>query len=323
MMDVQQLGSLIAHRLTLASVLGLLTWFGINEMTRNEKALTIDDLTVEQSSDWVVLEKSIDSVRVNFRGARNAILRLDPTQLRIVVPVNGNDEAIVKCQILPRHVISPGGVSVESIVPDTLTIRRSRVEASREFTMNQVVVRTLADAGSTSLSVEPQEVAVTVKGAKDSLDGNNLERVRAFVDCVGLAPASSDDIAVQVDLPPGLQLLSVAPKTVNVQAAALPEPEPAPEPTEPTPSPDAPEGPEKPNGEDAPDRPDAPRPPDTADSPGLGPLPLGSDPLGPPRDPQNPDNLDTPGTLAVPPTTELAQPPSPPAIPPNTPAPEL
>jgi len=276
MLDLQQMGSFVSHRLTLACVLGLLTWFGINELTRNEKALTIEDVTVEQSADWVVLEKSVDSVRVNFRGSRNEILRLDPSELRIVVPINNSDEAVVECEILPRHVISPGGVSVESIVPSKLTVARSRVEESREFTKNHVTVLTLADAGSTALSVEPQEVAVTVKGAKDSLDENNLKRIRAFVDCVGLVPASSDDLVVQVDLPPGLQLIMVAPKTVNVQAAALPEPDPPP--------------PDNPPPADSPPIPDT-DPVDPIPSPDED-LPPGSDPVDPPPDPDLPGDED-------------------------------
>lgn len=277
MLDLQQMGSIVSHRLTLACVLGLLTWFGINELTRNEKALTVDDVTVEQGSDWVVLEKSVNSVRVNFRGSRNEILRLDPSQLRIVVPINNSDKAVVDCAILPRHVISPGGVSVESIVPNKLTITRSRVEESREFTLNHVVVRTLADAGSTALSVEPREVSVTVKGAKDSLDENNLKRIRAVVDCIGLAPASSDDLEVQVDPPPGLQILSISPKTVNVQAAALPEPEPEP-PADPVIPPE-----------------ENPVPLDPV-------IPPGSDPLDPPLDLDAPDSPERPGTVAAPPS---------------------
>lgn len=294
MLDLQQMGSLVSHRLTLACVLGLLTWFGINELTRNEKALTIDDVTIEQSSDWVVLEKSVDSVRVNFRGSRNEILRLDPSELRIVIPINDNDKTIVDCEILPRHVISPGGVSVESIAPRMMTVIRSRVEESRDFTMKNVAVRTLADAGSTALSVEPQEVSVTVKGAKDSLDENNLKRIRAFVDCVGLAPASSDDLAVKVDLPPGLQLLSVSPKTVNVQAAAVPEPEPEPAPPTPIPAPEV-----------IPEVPSDPLDPA---------VPLGSDPVDPPIDPDGPDSPQGPGTVASPPsdTINSENPPSPP-----------
>jgi len=305
MLDLQQLGSFVAHRLTLACVLGLLTWFGINELTRNEKALTIDDVTVEQSSDWVVLEKSVNSVLVNFRGARNEILRLDPSELRIVVPISNGDKAIVECEILPRHVISPGGVSVESIVPNKLTITRSRVEESREFTLNHVVVRTLADAGSTALSVEPSEVSVTVKGAKDSLDGNNLRRIRAFVDCIGLAPASSDDLVVQIDPPPGLQILSVSPETVNVQAAALPEPEP-PEPLKPVEPPADPT-----DSTDPVEPPDDV--PDTPSDPGDPALPLGSDPLDPPDDPDAPDSPQSPGTVAPPesPVASMARTPPP------------
>jgi len=304
MLDLQQMGSLVSHRLTMACVLGLLTWFGINELTRNEKALTIEDVTVEQGADWVVLEKSVDSVRANFRGSRNEILRLDPSELRIVIPINSDDKTIVDCEILPRHVIAPGGVSVESIAPRMMTIVRSRVEESREFTLNNVVVRTLADAGSTALSVEPQEVAVTVKGAKDSLDENNLKRIRAFVDCVGLAPASSDDLAVQVDLPPGLQLLNVAPKTVNVQAAAVSEPEP--------PGPVLPAFEQPTNPVDPPE--EIPEMPSDTDDPAV---PLGSDPLDPPLDPDAPDSPQSPGTLAAPenpvarnpqPATRAAQP---------------
>jgi len=218
---MERLKQILFGHFSLAVVMALITWFGIREVTKHERILTVDQVTFDPGDDWVVLERSTEQFVVSFRGSKSEILQLNASQVRIDLGKAAQDageEIISEVQL--RDVVSPGGVSAVNIEPKEITIRRSRVERSDEITLTDRRILTLSDLPKDQVSVAPAAVTITIQGKENSLTEANIAKLRVFVDCVDVAVDSSADVPIQVKLPAGISLISVEPETANVQISS-------------------------------------------------------------------------------------------------------
>lgn len=207
---------------TLAIIMAFITWFGIREITKHERIITVKHISFDPGNDWVVVDKSADHFDVRFRGPQSEILQLNADQIRIDLGAAAKDASEqITCKVQLRDVIAPKGVSALSVEPSTIEIRRSRLEKSDEITLTKLKVLTLSEWSSEQISLAPGTVDITVQGTENSLTEANIAKIRVYVDCVDLPVDSSADVQVQVRLPAGLSMIEVEPKSINVQISAL------------------------------------------------------------------------------------------------------
>ncbi|MFM1770673.1 MAG: hypothetical protein RJA22_3202 [Verrucomicrobiota bacterium] len=105
-----------------------------------------------------------------------------------------------------------------------LTVRTSLNSATREttrrFARQPVVVMTESEEYR-SFRVEPQQVNVTVRGPAALIEDMNDRDIHAFVQLAG-EQSTSGMYPVEVHVPPGINVVLVAPRTVLVRLANNP-----------------------------------------------------------------------------------------------------
>lgn len=115
----------------LSLVLAIVVWYSIKENISFVSELPSVPVSIELPANWAILEKSADTVKVQFRGTREDIRDLTRDQVRIQYSFVGELDKGEKVIVLePRHVITTTGAKPLYIKPSRITLRLDR-EGSR------------------------------------------------------------------------------------------------------------------------------------------------------------------------------------------------
>ena len=196
--------------LALGIALGL--WF--NSSFEDREALSERLVTASVSYTWpkgyMVLDRE-QSVKVRVRGSSKRVRGLDPDQVDVQVEL-GRREGSVTVNLGPDNVLTPDGLEVVSVDPNTLT-----VEVEREVTRRIRVVPDLQGEAAAGAKVEEPEVfpsQVLVTGPESLVARLDVLRTRP-VSLAGQSATFEDNVAV-VQPDPLIQIAQPSRVTVRV-----------------------------------------------------------------------------------------------------------
>ena len=150
--------------------------------------------------------------RVTIRGPERRLKDIDSVSTE---PVDVDRR--VESYTDEARVLAPGNGWVAEIEPRKVSVRVGIVTefTTRELANRPVLAVTEPGAG-VEVRFEPASVKVVLKGSAGDLANLSEDAVQAFVNCVGLEPAASYELPVQVHLPDGGTLrASVVPRSVK------------------------------------------------------------------------------------------------------------
>ena len=131
----------------LALLLAIITWYAIREAISFETVVSDVPVQIAHDPGWAVLEKSVDTVDVRFRGARGDISELTRDRVRVDVDARGDhrNRARVVVKMRPENVRAPNGArpvaTPVSIQPDEITFSMDR-EGERQVPVKAEVQET-------------------------------------------------------------------------------------------------------------------------------------------------------------------------------------
>ena len=113
----------------IALLLGIITWYVIQPAISFESTISDVPLRVQVDPGWAVLEQSVGSVDVHFRGSREGIRYLSQEQLEVMVDARGAEYGeMLTLTLDPRNVRTPRGVRAAFIRPSEVTLTVDREE---------------------------------------------------------------------------------------------------------------------------------------------------------------------------------------------------
>ena len=205
--------------LALGIALGL--WF--NSSFEDREALSERLVTASVSYTWpqgyIVLDQE-QNVQVRVRGSSKRVRELDAGQVDVQVEL-GRKEGSITVSLGPENVLTPDGVEVMSVAPNTLI-----VEVEREISRRIRVVPDLegeAAAGATAGEPEVFPNQVLVTGPESLVASTEVLQTRP-VNIAGRSATFEVDVAV---VPPDPLLQVMQPSRVSVRVPIQPpKPEP-------------------------------------------------------------------------------------------------
>lgn len=153
----------------LSLLLAVVVWYSIKENISFVTDLANVPVVIELPENWAVLEKSVDSVKVQFRGTREDIRDLSRDQVRVQYAFVGElDKGEKVIELAPQHVITTTGAKPVYIKPSRITLRLDR-EGSRVLPV-KADLRGQLPAGINVGQVSVEPVQVEVFGPESRLD---------------------------------------------------------------------------------------------------------------------------------------------------------
>ncbi|MFT5125654.1 MAG: YbbR domain-containing protein [Kiritimatiellia bacterium] len=111
-----------------ALLLAILTWHVVNQFTSNEKNFRDVPLEILSQEGWSIKDLSIDTFEVAFRGSREDILALKPSQIKVQVDLREKEPGEVQVvNITPKDILYPGAARPYRIVPSVVTVRLDQI----------------------------------------------------------------------------------------------------------------------------------------------------------------------------------------------------
>ena len=124
---------------------------------------------------------------------------------------------------LTRTISPPSATWSASMDPDRERIDVTLVERSTRKEIADVPVQLLVSPNSPPIQMQAgTRVKLTLKGRSVLLNTLAASNLTAFVDCTVLRPGDSNDLPVHVPVPPGTEVVTVAPERVRVEMAGPP-----------------------------------------------------------------------------------------------------
>jgi len=115
------------------------------------------------------------------------------------------------------QVVPPSETWVARVDPEYVTVEVAISERSSNRQLQDVRIRMLSDPEAPVDAVLSEtRVRITLEGHSEILDNLNNQAIKAYVDCDGLAPGSTNLIPVQVHVPSGVTVTQVDPAEVIV-----------------------------------------------------------------------------------------------------------
>lgn len=172
----------------------------------SEKKVPVKSRTAGKPLSGEVEELICEPAVVLLRGPAQ---QLEPTEWVYTEPidVDGRIESFAKrCRVLPPSKdwtprIEPAEVQVKVVISTkTETLEWKDVP----------VAAVVAPGTSFKFEITPGRVKVGLTGSAEALEGLKAAPPRAFVDCTDLDPSLTYDLAVNIHLPPGRNVVAVA-----------------------------------------------------------------------------------------------------------------
>ncbi|MFC1467613.1 YbbR-like domain-containing protein [Verrucomicrobiota bacterium] len=145
----------------LSLLLAIVVWYSIKENISFVSELPSVPVSIEVPEKWAVLERSVDTVKVQFRGTREDIRDLGRDQVKVqyaFVGEPGKGEKIIELE--PRHVITTTGAEPVYIKPSRVTLRLDR-EGSRILPVKADLQGSLPEGINVDqVTVDPNQIEV-------------------------------------------------------------------------------------------------------------------------------------------------------------------
>ena len=145
----------------LSLLLAVVVWYSIKENISNPHEVSNVPISIELPESWAVLEKSADTVKVQFQGTREDILNLTRDQVRVQYVFEGAlDKGEKVIELKPQHVITTTGAEPVYITPSRLTLRLDR-EGSRILPVKADLQGRLPEGINVDqVTVDPEQIEV-------------------------------------------------------------------------------------------------------------------------------------------------------------------
>jgi YbbR domain-containing protein len=145
----------------LSLLLAIVVWYSIKENINFASELPSVPVVINLPDNWAVLEKSVDTVKVQFRGTREDIRDLIRDPVRIEYTFSGDlDRGEKEIELDLRHVITTTGAKPIYIKPSKITLKLDR-EGSRILPIKADLQGSLPDGINVAeVTVEPNQVEV-------------------------------------------------------------------------------------------------------------------------------------------------------------------
>lgn len=166
--------------------------------------------------EGIQLEQFVcEPATVRVRGAESQLAKLELVRTA-PISVEGRYESFTTHVNIASEgqawYASPDRVAVQFIVNEH--IDTSRFEGC--------LVRPMLSSGDNRVvTVEPEQVAVILKGTPPQLEGVSLQDIYTYIDCSELTEPTEYDVPVRVHLPEGVQLDQIDPSTVKATVQTL------------------------------------------------------------------------------------------------------
>lgn len=165
------------------------------------------------------LPDGIEIERINYtpatvlvRGARQQIELMEDIR---TVPIElKNRQATFKENI---RIDLPQGSGLQA-EPDRVSVEFVLAAHRGTTTIDNLPVHVMFPPGETrAISIQPQTVNVTVQGPQQRIEQLRMTDLSAFVNCTELTESSVYEVAVNINLPTGLQVVTTDPLVVEVR----------------------------------------------------------------------------------------------------------
>ena len=158
-----------------ALLLAVIAWYAIQPAISFEHTVSDVPVRVLVDSGWAVLEQSVSSVDVHFRGSREGILHLQHEQLEVVADARGMSyQNALTIPLTPREVRAPSGTRAVYIRPAEITLNVDQ-EEDRELPVRVHIQGAPPDGYEVEKFVSIP-ATVTVSGPRQRLDA--IEAIR-------------------------------------------------------------------------------------------------------------------------------------------------
>ncbi len=184
-------------------------------------------VTGTPAAGFEVATITVDPTVVTVKGDAERLAALESIDTEPVSVTDATETVEATVELAPPDDVAPLDGSTVKV---TITLRP--VTSTRTF---EVGFRYVGDDPDLRYTVALDRVLVTIGGSAAALDDLQGSALVADLDVGDLGPGTSD-VAVTIDLPPGLNLVAADPASVPVTVTAPPPPTASPEPAIASPS---------------------------------------------------------------------------------------
>jgi YbbR domain-containing protein len=171
----------------LALVIGTGLWFVVSgpRVDRMRSGVPVQYRNTPPALD---LSNQTQAVDVHVRGVEGRVSSLQPNEILVSVDLSGRLPGIVELPLRVDQIAAPSGVEIVQVEPSAVTLLLERRDTTeRTIAAVPITIRNRAPSVR-EVELDPETVAVTVRGSTASLNRLDPATVVADVDLTGLAP---------------------------------------------------------------------------------------------------------------------------------------
>jgi YbbR domain-containing protein len=196
-----------------ALALGAALWFTVSG-PQAERTVPRVPVTYRNVPAGLEITAQTEAVDVQIRGLAREIGAIQPDQIHVDFDLAGQPAGSLTLPLATGQIRAPMGVAVTQVYPVSVSITLEPAEAG-ERTVGLVAVATRNLAPGRQARVDPDTVAVAVRGSRAALARMDPASLMASVDLGGLAPGRHQ-LPVRVSIGGALSVTAVKPATVTV-----------------------------------------------------------------------------------------------------------
>ena len=198
-----------------ALMMGTGLWFVVNG-PRVDRVVTGVPVSYRNTPSALDLSNQTQSVDVHVRGVEGQLSQLQPGEIQVTVDLSGRLPGPLEVPLRADTILAPPGVEVIQVEPSVVALLLERRDtAERTITAVPITVRNRAPAIG-EVVLDPETVAVTVRGSSAALFRLDPATVTAEVDLAGLNPGKHL-LPVRANVGGTLATTIVRPSAVTVQ----------------------------------------------------------------------------------------------------------
>ncbi len=194
--------------------LGTALWFTVSG-PRVDRVVSGVPVTYRNTPATLDLSNQTQTVDVHVRGVSGQVGRLLPSEIQVLVDLDGRPAGLHELPLRADQTVAPMGVEVTQVDPAAATLLLERRDIA-ERTIPAVSITIRNRASNRQVELDPETVAVTVTGSTAALGRLDPATVAAEVDLIGLG-VGRHVLTVRATVGGTLTTTQVRPSTVLVQ----------------------------------------------------------------------------------------------------------